>query len=124
MDSNATSPTTSSTEGYFSAVDTASTTRASSPSFGPSTHGVFGDKALPVLNRDIPKPTDELDIEEALNRKPGRWTVQGQIKRNHKSQEKVMASQQLYDLKVRSEMTDVKKEMLELQKELIRLTGR
>lgn len=123
MDSNTTSPTTPLADGYFSAVDTAST-RDSSPSLTPSTQGVFGDRALPVLNRDIPKPTDELNIEEALNRKPGHWTVQGQIKRNRNSEGKVVASQQAYDLKVRSEMSDVKRELLELQKKLISFTDR
>ncbi|KAL2881315.1 hypothetical protein SGCOL_003265 [Colletotrichum sp. CLE4] len=34
---------------------------------------------LPPLSRDFPKPTTEIDVEEALSRKPGRWTVRGSI---------------------------------------------
>ncbi|OHE94662.1 hypothetical protein CORC01_10063 [Colletotrichum orchidophilum] len=34
---------------------------------------------LPPLSRDFPKPTAEIDVEEALSRKPGRWTVRGAI---------------------------------------------
>ncbi|PTB64270.1 hypothetical protein BBK36DRAFT_1143096 [Trichoderma citrinoviride] len=38
---------------------------------------------LPPLSRDFPKPTDEVDVKEALERQPGRWTLQGQIKANN-----------------------------------------
>ncbi|KAK1969484.1 hypothetical protein LY78DRAFT_629732 [Colletotrichum sublineola] len=34
---------------------------------------------LPPLSRDFPKPTKEIDVEEALSRKPGRWTVRGAL---------------------------------------------
>ncbi|UQC78419.1 uncharacterized protein CLUP02_03896 [Colletotrichum lupini] len=34
---------------------------------------------LPPLSRDFPKPAAEIDVEEALSRKPGRWTVRGAI---------------------------------------------
>ncbi|KAL6859623.1 hypothetical protein J3F83DRAFT_748391 [Trichoderma novae-zelandiae] len=37
---------------------------------------------LPALSRDYPKPADEVDIKEALERQPGRWSLQGQIKAN------------------------------------------
>ncbi|TFB05908.1 hypothetical protein CCMA1212_002119 [Trichoderma ghanense] len=38
---------------------------------------------LPALSRDFPKPTDEVDVKEALERQPGRWSLQGQIKANN-----------------------------------------
>ncbi|KAF9874111.1 hypothetical protein CkaCkLH20_08483 [Colletotrichum karsti] len=34
---------------------------------------------LPPLSRDFPKPTEEIDVAEALSRKPGRWSIQGTI---------------------------------------------
>lgn len=34
---------------------------------------------LPAYARDFPKPTSEINIAEALQRKPGRWTISGAI---------------------------------------------
>ncbi|KAK1976122.1 hypothetical protein LZ30DRAFT_753671 [Colletotrichum cereale] len=34
---------------------------------------------LPPLSREFPKPTKDIDVEEALARKPGRWTVRGAL---------------------------------------------
>ncbi|KAK2058153.1 hypothetical protein LY76DRAFT_66474 [Colletotrichum caudatum] len=34
---------------------------------------------LPPLSREFPKPTEEINVEEALARKPGRWTVRGAL---------------------------------------------
>ncbi|QPH01425.1 hypothetical protein C2857_005625 [Epichloe festucae Fl1] len=36
----------------------------------------------PVLEYGFPKPQGDIDIEEALQRKPLRWTFQGQVQAN------------------------------------------
>ncbi|KAM3503958.1 hypothetical protein MY10362_003865 [Beauveria mimosiformis] len=41
---------------------------------------------LPAYARDYPKPTGEINIDEALNRKPGRWTFRGTVEANLKKQ--------------------------------------
>ncbi|KAJ3486387.1 hypothetical protein NLG97_g6629 [Lecanicillium saksenae] len=41
---------------------------------------------LPAYAREFPKPTGEIDIEEALNRKPGRWSFHGAIQASIKKQ--------------------------------------
>ncbi len=40
---------------------------------------------LPAYARDFPKPAGDLDIDEALNRTPGRWTFRGTVERSLKS---------------------------------------
>lgn len=37
---------------------------------------------LPPLSRDYPVPAKDIDVKEALERQPGRWSIQGQIKAN------------------------------------------
>ncbi|CAG9972221.1 unnamed protein product [Clonostachys byssicola] len=37
---------------------------------------------LPAMMRDFPKPEGDLDIDEALGRQPGRWTIAGQMEAN------------------------------------------
>ncbi|KAM6488024.1 hypothetical protein HDV62DRAFT_9837 [Trichoderma sp. SZMC 28011] len=37
---------------------------------------------LPPLSREYPKPVNEIDVKEALERQPGRWSIQGQMKAN------------------------------------------
>lgn len=39
---------------------------------------------LPPLLREYPQPAKHLDVEEALERQPGRWSIQGQMKANQK----------------------------------------
>ncbi|KAM3438460.1 hypothetical protein MY4824_003240 [Beauveria thailandica] len=41
---------------------------------------------LPAYARDYPKPIGEINIDEALNRKPGRWTFRGTVDANLKKQ--------------------------------------
>ncbi|KAM3505277.1 hypothetical protein MY11210_008039 [Beauveria gryllotalpidicola] len=41
---------------------------------------------LPAYARDYPKPTGEINIDEALNRKPGRWTFRGTVEASLKKQ--------------------------------------
>ncbi|KAM0253332.1 hypothetical protein ACHAQJ_007336 [Trichoderma viride] len=37
---------------------------------------------LPPLSREYPRPAKDVDVKEALERQPGRWSIQGQIKAN------------------------------------------
>ncbi|KAL7950403.1 hypothetical protein V8C42DRAFT_306382 [Trichoderma barbatum] len=37
---------------------------------------------VPPLSREYPKPANDIDVKEALERQPGRWSIQGQIKAN------------------------------------------
>ncbi|EHK41265.1 uncharacterized protein TrAtP1_004707 [Trichoderma atroviride] len=39
---------------------------------------------LPPLLRAYPQPAKDIDVEEALERQPGRWSLQGQMKANQK----------------------------------------
>ncbi|KAL9485006.1 hypothetical protein ACSS6W_003795 [Trichoderma asperelloides] len=39
---------------------------------------------LPPLLREYPQPAKDIDVEEALERQPGRWSLQGQMKANQK----------------------------------------
>ncbi|KAM0483257.1 hypothetical protein ACHAPX_002707 [Trichoderma viride] len=39
---------------------------------------------LPPLLREYPQPAKDIDVEEALERQPGRWTLQGQRQANQK----------------------------------------
>ncbi|KAM0454657.1 hypothetical protein ACHAPV_005593 [Trichoderma viride] len=39
---------------------------------------------LPPLLREYPQPAKHIDVEEALERQPGRWSIQGQMKANQK----------------------------------------
>lgn len=63
---------------------------------------------LPPLSREYPKPADEIDVEEALARKPGRWSVRGAIAAERPVQvvdeEKIKAQR-------RKALEDVKKEL-------------
>ncbi|KAI8266609.1 hypothetical protein K4K58_009505 [Colletotrichum sp. SAR11_239] len=34
---------------------------------------------LPPLSRNFPKPAEDINVAEALARKPGRWTIQGAV---------------------------------------------
>ncbi|WYZ40570.1 hypothetical protein EsH8_IV_000911 [Colletotrichum jinshuiense] len=34
---------------------------------------------LPPLSREFPKPVEDIDVDEALARKPGRWTLKGAL---------------------------------------------
>ncbi|KAJ6785726.1 hypothetical protein PWT90_07100 [Aphanocladium album] len=48
---------------------------------------------LPAYARDFPKPTSEIDIDEALSRKPGRWTIRGAIEASIKKQPRLFSDE-------------------------------
>ncbi|EGR50645.1 uncharacterized protein TRIREDRAFT_120702 [Trichoderma reesei QM6a] len=90
MDTKATNPrlTTESLSLGDSAQSTPSVSAASTPTL--EAHEFIGGfphklsaNLLPALSRDFPKPTNEVDVKEALERQPGRWSLQGQIKANN-----------------------------------------
>ncbi|KAL7809962.1 hypothetical protein V8C26DRAFT_411013 [Trichoderma gracile] len=90
MDTKATNPrlTTESLSLSDSAQSTPSVSAVSTPTLESQEFiGGFPHKLsanlLPALSRDFPKPTDEVDVKEALERQPGRWSLQGQIKANN-----------------------------------------
>lgn len=61
----------------------------STPVLGPSEPVEAGasaivDSLLPPLLREFPKPSDEIDVEQALDRQPGRWTLKGQMEANQR----------------------------------------
>ncbi|KAI1027284.1 hypothetical protein LB504_007733 [Fusarium proliferatum] len=78
-------PTWGNANSYFSIHKTQSTetTPVSTPGFKSEEFDQAGHK-LPALNREFPKPTEELDIQSMLDRQPGRWTTKGQIEANQR----------------------------------------
>ncbi|KAF6820450.1 hypothetical protein CSOJ01_00706 [Colletotrichum sojae] len=88
----ATAPATASTDA-LSPVDDFGSSSQSSDSNSTRTSVEITDRAnldvlptkiksknpLPPLSREFPKPAEEIDVAEALSRKPGRWTLQGTL---------------------------------------------
>ncbi|TEA15511.1 hypothetical protein C8034_v011269 [Colletotrichum sidae] len=90
--SGAQTPATASTDStqavdYFGpATQTSTTTNSSRTSIdggsdtSASAVAVQKPKAVnpvPALSRDFPKPAKDINVAEALTRKPGRWTIEG-----------------------------------------------
>ncbi len=42
---------------------------------------------LPAVAREFPKPSEEINVDEALAREPGRWTIQGQREANRRREQ-------------------------------------
>ncbi|KAJ4268715.1 hypothetical protein NW762_002783 [Fusarium torreyae] len=79
------------------------TTPVSTPGFDHTTH-----KAIPALNREFPKPIDEIDVQALLDRQPGRWSVRGQMEANERRSklahnEEELKAQRLRDLEKEKE---------------------
>ncbi|KAJ4391404.1 hypothetical protein N0V93_005021 [Gnomoniopsis smithogilvyi] len=72
------------------------------------------------LARKYPKPTEDLDVREALNRKPGRWTLGHYIKGTtvRDSQE----ARERDPAKVARDMETKKQELLRAREEMRRLS--
>ncbi|KAF4438470.1 hypothetical protein F53441_12793 [Fusarium austroafricanum] len=91
MSYNPTAPTTtaatsSNADNYFSSAavhktQSTNTTPASTPGLKVEFFDQGGHR-IPALNREFPKPTEELDIQSMLDRQPGRWTFKGQHEAN------------------------------------------
>lgn len=69
-----------------SGASTPITTDSNKSSEGDDSHVYTNPKnsTLSVLDRDYPEPDGELSIAEALERQPGRWTLQGQMTANRR----------------------------------------
>ncbi|KAK7428563.1 hypothetical protein QQZ08_005001 [Neonectria magnoliae] len=115
------SPSSSST-GYFSNAavsmsSTAETTPATTPGLksedDPYDTCKIGSKPLPALQREFPKPAQDVDVKSLLERPPGRWTIQGQIVAN---QHRVAAKHNEEELKERrqQDLEAAKKDLLAL----------
>lgn len=63
-------------------VSTASTPTLESHEFVGGFAHRLSINPLPPLSREYPKPANDVDVREALERQPGRWSIQGQIKAN------------------------------------------
>ncbi|KPM37778.1 hypothetical protein AK830_g8788 [Neonectria ditissima] len=90
LDSTTQSPSFS-TASFFSSTaasssSTAETTPATTPGLrsedDPYDTCKIGSKPLPALQREFPKPAQDVDVKSLLERPPGRWTIQGQIAAN------------------------------------------
>ena len=69
-----------------------STSRASSPSndsvqTSASASSTAGSWPLSPLDKDFPKPKEDINIQDALGRKPGRWTITGQMEANQQREQ-------------------------------------
>lgn len=64
------------------AAATNTSTSTSTTTTAPASHTKFPSAAHPIdpLSRDYPKPTEELNVREALDRKPRKWTLAHYIK--------------------------------------------
>lgn len=89
---NATTPTTASTDAlspvdYFGSSSQSSNTNSTRTSVEITDRNAIdvaptkpkSKNPVPPLSRDFPKPAEEIDVAEALARKPGRWTLQGTL---------------------------------------------
>ncbi|KAF4973250.1 hypothetical protein FSARC_405 [Fusarium sarcochroum] len=79
------------------------TTPVSTPGLEHNIH-----KAVPVLNREFPKPIDTIDVQALLDRQPGRWSVRGQMEANERRSklahnEDELKAQRLRDLEKEKE---------------------
>ncbi|KAK1992919.1 hypothetical protein LX36DRAFT_661983 [Colletotrichum falcatum] len=63
---------------------------------------------LPPLSREFPKPAEEIDVEEALARKPGRWTVRGALAVERPAQ---VVDEEKLKAQRRQALEDAKKEL-------------
>ncbi|GKT44030.1 uncharacterized protein ColSpa_04211 [Colletotrichum spaethianum] len=63
---------------------------------------------LPPLSREYPKPTKDIDVEEALARKPGRWTVRGALAVERPAQ---VVDEEKLKAQRRKALEDAKKEL-------------
>lgn len=103
-----------------SASGTTSTTSSSKPAAEASPDmnaSVLGSQnpnhPLPAYARDYPKPAGELDIDEALNRKPGRWTFRGAVERSVKRGPRPSAHGTNAEENLATACAEAKKELLE-----------
>lgn len=64
------------------AATNTSTSTSTTTTTAPASHTKFPSAAHPIdpLSRDYPKPTEELNVREALDRKPRKWTLAHYIK--------------------------------------------
>ncbi|KAH7328576.1 hypothetical protein B0I35DRAFT_473264 [Stachybotrys elegans] len=71
---------------YFteSKQSTPATTPDLSEVAGPAAPLVGATTALPAICREFPKPAADIDVQAALERQPGRWTIKGQIEANQR----------------------------------------
>lgn len=67
---------------------------------------------LPVLMRDFPKPTAEVNVEAALERQPGRWTVQGQIAANEQRAKQALLNEEAAKAKRTRDFEATKRDLL------------
>ncbi|RFU78935.1 hypothetical protein TARUN_3289 [Trichoderma arundinaceum] len=66
---------------------------------------------LPPLSREYPIPARDIDVKEALERQPGRWSIQGQIKANQMRAQNAAARPEDKDRKTR-DFEAAKRELL------------
>lgn len=64
----------------------------------------------PVLGYGFPKPQGKIDVEEALNRKPLRWTFRGQVEAN-----RARPAPEVLDHRREKDLEQAKQDMLEMQ---------
>ncbi|KFA62661.1 hypothetical protein S40285_07848 [Stachybotrys chlorohalonatus IBT 40285] len=102
VDSLPTSSSAGSDTGYFadSKYSTPGTTPATTPGvtvshlenpLPPTSSSAIASSVMPALARDFPKPAVDIDVKEALERQPGRWTIKGQMEANQKRIQQLQA---------------------------------
>jgi hypothetical protein len=74
------------------------------------------------LRQTFPKPTDDIDMEQAMNSRPGRWSFKGQVKQQQEreaEQERRAASDKAAG-KQREDMEAAKRDLMKSFAELSR----
>jgi hypothetical protein len=77
---------------------------------------------LPPLSREYPLPAKDVDVKEALERQPGRWSIQGQIKANQMRAQSAASRSNDKDQKAR-DFEAAKRELLAFHENTLQKTS-
>ncbi|KAK3191082.1 hypothetical protein K4F52_003032 [Lecanicillium sp. MT-2017a] len=67
---------------------------------------------LPAVAREFPKPSEEVNVDEALSRQPGRWTIQGQREANRRREQLAAATRKDEGVDARAQALEAAKKDL------------
>ncbi|KAF7543980.1 hypothetical protein G7Z17_g10301 [Cylindrodendrum hubeiense] len=71
----------------------------------------IGSRPVSPLQKEFPKPSQDVDVKAMLERQPGRWTIQGQIAANQQRPKPALSEEELKQRRVR-DFEAAKKDLL------------
>ncbi|KAH8737997.1 hypothetical protein BGZ61DRAFT_526032 [Ilyonectria robusta] len=74
----------------------------------------IGTRPLSPLQREFPKPAQDVDVKAMLEREPGRWSIQGQIAANQQRHKPTLNEEELKERRAR-DFEAAKKDLLAFQ---------